>query len=131
MKVSYLVCATPRSGSTLLCEALAETGVAGNPLEFFEALPETGVPRRPLDYLAGLDDEVPFALIEDAPPHDPPPYSDVRGVADYAEHLVAVRRLGTTANGVLGAKLMWAHLSRPMTTGGSGSSHRPAARFSR
>lgn len=110
MRVSYLVCATPRSGSTLLCEALAETGVAGNPLEFFEALPETGVPRRPLDYLAGLDDELAFALIEDAPPHDPPPYSDVRGVADYAEHLDAVRRLGTTANGVFGAKLMWAHL---------------------
>ena len=68
------------------------------------------MPRRPLDYLAGLDDEVAFALIEDAPPHDPPPYSDVRGVADYAEHLDAVRRLGTTANGVFGAKLMWAHL---------------------
>ena len=108
--ISYLVCATPRSGSTLLCETLAETGVAGNPLEFFEALPETGVPRRPLDYLAGLDDEVAFALIEDAPPHDPPPYSDVRGVADYAEHLDKVRRLGTTPNGVFGAKVMWAHL---------------------
>ena len=46
---SYLVCATPRSGSTLLCEALAVTGVAGRPYEFFEALPATGVPRRPLD----------------------------------------------------------------------------------
>jgi trehalose 2-sulfotransferase len=110
VSVSYLVCATPRSGSTLLCEALSDTGVAGNPLEFFEALPETGVPRRPHDYLAGLDDESAYALIEDAPPHDPPPYSDVRGIADYAEHLERVRRLGTTANGVFGAKLMWAHL---------------------
>ena len=34
---SYLVCATPRSGSTLLCKTLAETGVAGDPEEFFEA----------------------------------------------------------------------------------------------
>jgi trehalose 2-sulfotransferase len=34
----------------------------------------------------------------------------VRGVGDYAEHLDTVRRLGTTANGVFGAKLMWAHL---------------------
>src|SRR5215213_7140144 len=30
---SYLVCATPRSGSTLLCETLRATGVAGVPLE--------------------------------------------------------------------------------------------------
>ena len=33
---SYLVCATERSGSTLLCELLAGTGVAGRPEEFFE-----------------------------------------------------------------------------------------------
>ena len=29
--LSYLVCATPRSGSTLLCHALDQTGVAGHP----------------------------------------------------------------------------------------------------
>lgn len=34
-KVSYLICATPRSGSTLLCEALKNTGLAGNPDEYF------------------------------------------------------------------------------------------------
>ena len=33
--ISYLICTTPRSGSNLLCEALAETGVAGKPGEFF------------------------------------------------------------------------------------------------
>jgi trehalose 2-sulfotransferase len=32
---SYLICATPRSGSTLLCEALRNTGLAGNPDEYF------------------------------------------------------------------------------------------------
>lgn len=32
---SYMICATPRSGSTLLCEALKNTGVAGNPDEYF------------------------------------------------------------------------------------------------
>ena len=42
MRVSYLVCATPRSGSTLLCEGLKATGVAGRPEEYFEALPTTG-----------------------------------------------------------------------------------------
>ncbi|MGZ4261677.1 MAG: Stf0 family sulfotransferase, partial [Solirubrobacteraceae bacterium] len=35
---AYLVCATPRSGSTLLCEMLRETGRAGVPLEHFEIL---------------------------------------------------------------------------------------------
>jgi trehalose 2-sulfotransferase len=34
-RISYLICATPRSGSTLLCEALRNTGVAGNPDEYF------------------------------------------------------------------------------------------------
>lgn len=32
---SYLVCGTPRSGSSLLCEALINTGVAGQPEEYF------------------------------------------------------------------------------------------------
>jgi trehalose 2-sulfotransferase len=32
---SYLICATPRSGSTLLCEALATTKLAGYPAEYF------------------------------------------------------------------------------------------------
>jgi trehalose 2-sulfotransferase len=108
--VSYLVCATPRSGSTLLCETLSETGVAGNPLEFFEALPETGVPRRPLDYLTGLYDTEALGLVERAPPHEAPPYSDLRGLGSYEEHLEKVRRTGTTPNGVFGAKVMWAHL---------------------
>jgi LPS sulfotransferase NodH len=107
---SYLVCATPRSGSTLLCETLRATGVAGHPLEFFEAVPETGMPRRPLDYLRGLEDPDALAIVEHAPPHEAPPYSDLRGIGDYEEHLANVRRAGTTPNGVFGAKIMWAHL---------------------
>jgi LPS sulfotransferase NodH len=31
---SYLICATPRTGSYLLCDALATTGVAGRPTEY-------------------------------------------------------------------------------------------------
>lgn len=31
----YMICATPRSGSTLLCEALRNSGLAGNPDEYF------------------------------------------------------------------------------------------------
>ena len=33
--ISYMICATPRSGSTLLCEALRNTNLAGNPDEYF------------------------------------------------------------------------------------------------
>lgn len=32
---SYLICTAPRSGSTLLCEALKNTGLAGQPDEYF------------------------------------------------------------------------------------------------
>ena len=48
--MSYLICATPRSGSTLLCDALERTGIAGSPAEHFEVLLETGQPRQPRDY---------------------------------------------------------------------------------
>src|ERR1051326_2222150 len=33
---SYLVCGTPRSGSSLLCEALTNTDIAGRPEEYFQ-----------------------------------------------------------------------------------------------
>jgi LPS sulfotransferase NodH len=46
---SYLVCATQRSGSTLLCELLKGTRVAGRPEEYFEAKPDTGLPPLPGD----------------------------------------------------------------------------------
>jgi LPS sulfotransferase NodH len=34
-RASYLVCSIPRSGSSLLCELLGSTGLAGAPAEFF------------------------------------------------------------------------------------------------
>ena len=33
--LSYIICGTPRSGSTLLCEMLAASGVAGRPHSFY------------------------------------------------------------------------------------------------
>ena len=51
---SYIVCATPRSGSTLVCHALEETGVAGRPEEYFEALRHSGRPRRPRRCWSGV-----------------------------------------------------------------------------
>jgi trehalose 2-sulfotransferase len=35
IKISYFICSTPRTGSTLLCECLTRTGVAGKPGEHF------------------------------------------------------------------------------------------------
>ena len=107
--LSYLVCATPRSGSTLLCEALKATGRAGRPEEYFEAVPATGIPRAPQDYLVGLDDPDAHRLLDGARPRAPA-YSDVRGLRRYEQHLARVREWGTTPNGVFGAKLMWSHL---------------------
>jgi LPS sulfotransferase NodH len=109
-KRSYLVCATPRSGSTLLCETLEQTGVAGRPREYFEALKETGVPRRPREYFWGLRSPEVLRLL----PHDAQLDRDSERVAtwnrdDYARHLDASIQEGTTANGVFGAKMMWGY----------------------
>ena len=115
---SYLVCATPRSGSTLLCEALKATGVAGCPEEYFEAVPATGTRRRPRDYLAGLDDPEALALVGGDVPDEQPAYSSLRGVERYADHLARVREWGTTPNGVFGAKIMWTQLGDLATFAG-------------
>ena len=112
MGTAYLVCATPRSGSTLLCEGLKGTGVAGRPEEYYEAVPETARLPRPLDYLEGLDDAETLALLGGAAAPEPPPYSSLEGVSSYAEHLERAREWGTTPNGVFGAKVMWDHLER-------------------
>ncbi len=37
---SYLICAMPRTGGSLLCEALESTGIAGLPWEYFEPIYE-------------------------------------------------------------------------------------------
>jgi LPS sulfotransferase NodH len=105
---SYIVCATPRSGSTLLCATLAATGVAGRPEEFFEARHPSGFPRRPGEFFEGAAAVDRTRVPDAAPPlHD---YADVRAAGGFLGHLDAVRRRGTTANGVFGAKLMWMHV---------------------
>ena len=85
---TYLVAATQRSGSTLLCRALAATGVAGRPEEYFLTGPPEAFPAGWTFWEEGL-----FAA----------PY----GAMDREQYLELVRFLGTTANGVFGAKLMW------------------------
>ena len=51
----YLVCASQRSGSTLLVESLAATGVAGRPQEFFQYYPSSSLSPQPREWFAGVD----------------------------------------------------------------------------
>ena len=120
-ELSYLICATPRSGSTLLCAALDGTGIAGHPEEHFEVLLETGQRRQPRDYFQRSNDPEVWALLDD------PGFREVLGEygGRYSEHParrdpswsppdfqeLVERALdkGTTENGVLGTKIMWAY----------------------
>jgi len=106
---NYLVCATPRSGSTLVCKALRDTGVAGRPEEYFEALRSTGRPRRPEEYFAGVDDQsIRDQLGDPAGEGQAPPPAWSRTA--YDRYLDWAKEVGTTDNGVFGAKLMWQYL---------------------
>lgn len=81
--VRYIVAATPRTGSSLLCEGLITTGVAGRPGEVF-APAFRSMWREHL------------ALIGDT---------------SFDDYLQAAVRHGTTDNGVYGLKLQWMHVS--------------------
>lgn len=107
---SYLICATPRIGSTLLCEALDNTGIAGHPKEYFEALKETGLPMGPKEYFETLGNRSVLQLLGDysrlEDMYGEPTFWDGEG---YARYLTTVLDEGTTPNGVFGAKMMWGY----------------------
>lgn len=78
---SYLICATPRTGSTLLCGLLESSGVAGHPASFFNR--------------QGLDDYADYWSIARPP--------DGRIDDTYVR---AARAAGETSNGVFGGRIM-------------------------
>jgi LPS sulfotransferase NodH len=84
---SYLVCASQRSGTTMLCRALADTGIAGLPEEYFLAVDEREQPRWP-----GWE-------------HGP--FGRAHQARDRDHYLQIVYNLGSTPNGIFAAKLMW------------------------
>ncbi|WP_432496394.1 Stf0 family sulfotransferase [Kineococcus gypseus] len=96
----YLVCASQRSGSTVLCETLRSTGVAGNPLEHFEFLRTSGRPPQPREWFAGVDDPGLLALLAPLEQGSPPS----EGPVEWRSRVLAE---GRTPNGVWGGKLMW------------------------
>lgn len=101
---------TPRSGSTLVCEALAQSGVAGRPEEYFEALRHSGRPRRPEEYFTVANDtSILDHLTERGIGDEPPQRSPLWSRTAYDRYLEWVFDAGTTDNGVFGAKLMWGY----------------------
>ncbi len=82
---SYIVGATPRSGSTLLCDLLTETGVAGQPNSYFR--------REDISWWA---EQFGVSSVDWRNEHD----------FDQA-YLVAVLRRGTDGTRVFGLRLMW------------------------
>ena len=107
---SYLVCSTPRSGSTLVCQALTQSGLAGRPEEYFEALRNSGRPRRPTEYFAGTaDSSILDHLEERVVGDDPPQRTPLWSRTAYDRYLDWAFASGTTDNGVFGAKLMWGY----------------------
>ena len=81
---AYILCSTPRSGTTLLCDLLSQTGVAGHPNSFFR--------QKSLKYWAdlwGLEGCV-----------------DCQDAAFSARYLAAMRQAGQGETGLFGLRLM-------------------------
>lgn len=97
---NYLVCASQRSGSTLLVESLAATGVAGTPEEFFQYFTSSSLSPQPREWFAGVDDPEILDLLDDTDPGRP----DDRDFRRWRSDVLAA---GRGANGVWGGKLMW------------------------
>jgi LPS sulfotransferase NodH len=76
---SVLICSVPRTGSWLLAEALEETGRCGHPREYF---------RTDYESIYAREWKLPAGH-------------------DFAAYLAAVRRAGSTPNGVFATKLHW------------------------
>ena len=85
---AYLLCGTPRTGSTLLCSLLSSTGVLGHPESYFREPDEAVWARR-------------FGLETDGP-----------RVHDYNAFVQAARATGTSENGIFAARVMWGSLER-------------------
>ena len=81
---AYILCSTPRTGSTLLCELLTSTRVAGTPHSYF----------RSQDMATRASE---WGLLD-------------RGTFKYTDYLDAFRNRTATPNGVVGLRVMWGTL---------------------
>ena len=88
---AYLLCGTPRTGSTLLCDLLRSTDVAGRPESYFR-----------------LPDEQAWADRWQLPRNG-------AGAFDYGDYVRAAVVAGSSPNGVFGARVMWGTLEEIVT----------------
>lgn len=86
---SYLMCATPRTGTHLLCFALTDLGIAGAPAEYL------------IDF-----DHPTWTFWEKGP------FAQANGATTRDEFLDVVKRVGSSDNGVFGVKMMFEHLDK-------------------
>jgi trehalose 2-sulfotransferase len=86
----YLLCCLPRTGSTLLAEALAGTGVAGRPLEYFNPFEQEKPWMREILGDSSMVDGLSKILIAGATPN---------GWFGAKVHWIGFRYLGMTING--------------------------------
>jgi len=101
---AYVVCATPRSGSTLLCEMLRSTGRAGRPLEHFEVLRHSSLPRQPREYFNGSGSGPVRERL-------PPLQTGTLSSEGPRQWWARILEQGHTDNGVWGGRLMWGHVA--------------------
>ena len=85
---SYVLCGTPRTGSTLLCSLLYSTGVLGRPESYFREPDEVAWAAR-------------FGLATEG-----------GRVRDYRAFVNAAHSAGASDNGVFGVRIMWGSLER-------------------
>jgi LPS sulfotransferase NodH len=100
---AYLICGTPRTGSTLLCGLLRDTGIAGRPESYFR-----------------LPDEQSWADRWQLPRDD-------HGSFDYRDFVRAAIAEGSTPNGVFAARVMWGTLDEMVAKLGVGHPDLPSA----
>ena len=80
---NYIIAATPRTGSNLLCEGLSAALLAGFPAEFFAP-----------DFRGYWYKRL-----------------GLRSETSFADFLKSVLQLGTTPNGIFGTKIQWMHVA--------------------
>lgn len=86
---SYIICGTPRSGSTLICEMLYRSGVAGRPSSYFR--------EADIAHWAGQWD-IPLAGGTETPAFD-------------RAYLEAMRAAGAAGTGIFGLRIMYPSLA--------------------
>jgi LPS sulfotransferase NodH len=123
---SYFICTTPRSGSTLLSEALGRTELAGRPREYFQELPSTLGLATPHDYVGFVPDPVVREVLSSRGANRRSEDADLQaGYGSWRDYLAAVTAEGTTDSGIFAAKVMWRYfgglLLRLRATHGAGN----------